>query len=168
VPVLAVRRPVRGPYRHPTLALDTAGAPADVMTMLLRLMPPPRPMFTVVHAYEIPLRGRLYPSLSEDETDAVRDQFRDEALAELDRQLVRLQADAAGRMSDIPGWRIQARTGSARAVIMRAVKQEHTDVLALATHGYRGLAHAFLGTVAGDVLRHVHCDVLVVPPREGP
>jgi len=27
------------------------------------------------------------------------------------------------------------------------------------------LAQIFLGTVAGDVLREVACDVLVVPPR---
>jgi hypothetical protein len=27
------------------------------------------------------------------------------------------------------------------------------------------MSHAFLGTVAGDVLRQVACDVLIVPPR---
>lgn len=166
VPVLAVRRPAHGPYQHPALALDAGDAPPDVMTMLLRLLPPPRPMLTVVHAYDIPLRGRLYPSLAEEEADAVRDQFREDALVGLERQLLGLQAHAADQMADVPGWRIQARTGSARSVIMRTVKQERTDVLGLATHGYRGLAHAFLGTVAGDVLRHVSCDVLVVPPRE--
>lgn len=33
----------------------------------------------------------------------------------------------------------------------------------LGTHGYSGVAHVLLGTVAGDVLREVACDVLVVP-----
>lgn len=31
--------------------------------------------------------------------------------------------------------------------------------------GYGAVARVFLGTVAGDVLRDVPCDVLVVPPR---
>jgi nucleotide-binding universal stress UspA family protein len=48
-------------------------------------------------------------------------------------------------------------------VVERAVKKADSDLLVLGTHGYSGVAHAFLGTVAGDVLRAVACDVLVVP-----
>jgi nucleotide-binding universal stress UspA family protein len=48
-------------------------------------------------------------------------------------------------------------------VIKRAIKKADTDLLVLGTHGYSGLAHVFLGTVAGDVLREVTCDVLIVP-----
>ena len=40
-----------------------------------------------------------------------------------------------------------------------------SGILALGTHGYTGLERAFLGTVAGDVLRAVKCDVPLVPPR---
>jgi nucleotide-binding universal stress UspA family protein len=50
-------------------------------------------------------------------------------------------------------------------VISKAVKKADTDLLVLGTHGYSGVAHMFLGSVAGDVLRDVTCDVLVVPPR---
>jgi hypothetical protein len=46
-----------------------------------------------------------------------------------------------------------------------APEQGRADLLLLGTHGRAGLAHALLGTVAGDVLRDVQCDVLVVPPR---
>jgi nucleotide-binding universal stress UspA family protein len=37
-------------------------------------------------------------------------------------------------------------------------------LLVLGTRGYTGVAHILFGTVAGDVLRAVACDVLVVPP----
>jgi nucleotide-binding universal stress UspA family protein len=56
------------------------------------------------------------------------------------------------------------RYGSARTVIEKAVKQKECDLLVLGTHGFSGVAHVFLGTVAGDVLRQVACDVLVAPP----
>jgi len=45
------------------------------------------------------------------------------------------------------------------------VRKLDTDLLLLGTHGYSGIARAFLGTTAGDILRDVRCDVLVVPPR---
>ena len=38
------------------------------------------------------------------------------------------------------------------------------DLVLLGTHGYSGVAQVFLGTVAGDILRDLRCDVLVVPP----
>ncbi len=62
------------------------------------------------------------------------------------------------------GWRTRARPGPPRRVIPKAVKTSESDLLALGTHGSR-LARPYLGTVAGDVLRDVTCDVLVVPPR---
>ena len=52
-----------------------------------------------------------------------------------------------------------------RSVIKAAVKRIDADLLLLGTHAYAGMSRAFLGTVAGDVLRNVSCDVLVVPPR---
>lgn len=57
------------------------------------------------------------------------------------------------------------RPGRPRLVIEHAVKKADTDLLVLGTRGFTGVAHLFLGTVAGDVLRDVACDVLVVPPR---
>ncbi|NTX17898.1 universal stress protein, partial [Myxococcus sp. CA056] len=57
------------------------------------------------------------------------------------------------------------RYGSPRTVIPDVVAKSRADLLLLGTHGRAGIAHALLGTVAGDVLRDVTCDVLVVPPR---
>jgi nucleotide-binding universal stress UspA family protein len=51
-------------------------------------------------------------------------------------------------------------------VVEKAVKKANTDLLVLGTRSNSGSAFVFLGTVAGDLLREVNCDVLVVPPRK--
>jgi nucleotide-binding universal stress UspA family protein len=50
-------------------------------------------------------------------------------------------------------------------VVEKFTRKAETDLLMLGTRGYSGVAQAFLGTVAGDLLRKAKCDVLVVPPR---
>lgn len=160
VPVLAVRTPARTAYRRPLVALDTDEGANHVISLLLRLLPAPRPSVSVVHAFDVPFRQLRYPHVSEEDFSEVRDHYRQQAMVQLTRVLgEQLPADERAR------WRLHAKFGNPRAVVLKAAKQEHADLLALATHGYGGVAHAFLGTVAGDVLRHVSCDVLIVPPR---
>ena len=65
---------------------------------------------------------------------------------------------------DAPCWKTYVRYGSPRYVVAKAVRELEPDLLLLGTHGYSGVARAFLGTVAGDLLREAKCDVLVVPP----
>jgi universal stress protein A len=50
--------------------------------------------------------------------------------------------------------------------IVRAAKRLRCDLIVLATHGRTGLAHAIMGSVAENVIRHAPCPVLTVrPPR---
>lgn len=46
-----------------------------------------------------------------------------------------------------------------------AVKDLAADLLVVGTHGRRGVAHFFLGSVAERVLRHASCPVLIVRPH---
>ena len=46
--------------------------------------------------------------------------------------------------------------------IARGAKQLNASLIVIATHGYTGLKHAYLGSVAERVVRHAHCPVLVV------
>lgn len=159
VPVLAVRSPARTEYRRPVAALDIDDGSHDVVTLLQRLLPEPHPSVEVVHAYDVPFRQMRYPNLTDEDFAEVRDHYRQEAMHGLMR-ILRAEVPA----DELSRWTLHAKFGNPRAVVLKAAKQEKADLLALATHGYRGVAHAFLGTVAGDVLRHVGCDVLVVPP----
>lgn len=162
-PVLAVRLPARAAYREPAVALDFDRAAPGVIQLLLRIVPAPRPPITAIHVFDVAY-GPAYPSLFEADDDAHVAALEREACAKLTKLLVQ----AVGRTSlppDLaPRFRPRVRRGSPRSLIPRIVKKAGTDLLALGTQGRSGLAHVFLGTVAGDVLREVPCDVLVVPP----
>jgi nucleotide-binding universal stress UspA family protein len=46
--------------------------------------------------------------------------------------------------------------------ISRAATELKADLICLATHGYTGLKHVFMGSTAERVVRHAPCPVLVV------
>jgi nucleotide-binding universal stress UspA family protein len=162
LPVLVVRIPARAAYRRPALALDFDEAARGAVRMLLRAVPAPRPRVTVVHAFHAPYQSLSYPSLA--------DEYAKERIAKLQlessQKLAALIAAAGDKKASSAelDWKGHVRHGFPQAVIEKAVEHEETDLLVLGTQGHAGLAHVFLGTVAGDVLREVKCDVLVVPP----
>ena len=164
-PVLVVRIPARGGYKRPMIALDFDACAPTSLDLLLRLVPAPRPPIGVIHAFEVPYRGMIYPSLSQDDIEAVNDGYREEASEKIATTLGDALAQLNLPADEIPQWKPQVRYGSPRMVIKQVVRRQDSDLLVLGTHGHSGIMHAFLGTVAGDVLRDVPCDVLMVPPR---
>lgn len=163
LPVLVVRLPPRAPYTRPALAVDLDRAAGGILAVLLRMIPS-RPRVQVIHAYEAPFHGFIYPSLSADEAEAYEEHYRKKARQQIARMLASALAEARVPPKDAPLWETWVRHGSPRTTIERGVRKTNADLLAMGTHGHAGIAHAFLGTVAGDVLRDVPCDVLVVPP----
>ncbi len=157
-PVLVVRLRAHSPYRRPALAIDLDAAAGAALEQLLRVIPPPRPRVTVIHASEPPSRWLVYESLSDEDVRAYRDYYRDEALQRIRQLLLDVPEE------DAPAWKIHVRVGTPRYVIKKAMESVDADLLVLGTHGHSGVAYVFLGTVAGDVLREAGCDVLVVPP----
>lgn len=164
LPILVVRQAPRHAYLRPAVALDTDSSSAPVLSLLLRVIPAPRPRIAVIHAYDVPYRGMIYPSLSDEDAEERRVALESTAAQKLDRALATALASAGARAEDGPAWKLVIRYGSPRLVISAAAKKAQADLLVLGTHGYTGIAHVLLGTVAGDVLREVPCDVLVVPP----
>ena len=164
-PVLVARLPARAPYRRPALALDLDEAAAEVVRLMVRVLPAPRPQVEVIHAFQIPYQGMIYPSLSEDEADERKDELRAAAGRELAELLLKTLSKANVPPRDRPFLRTHVQFGPPRLVVEKAIKKAGTDLLLLGTHGHSGLAHLFLGTVAGELLRAAACDVLVVPPR---
>lgn len=163
-PVLVVRRPARAPYERPALALDLDRAAHPVIALVLRIVRPPRPPVAVIHAFEDLDRKGIYPSFFED-LEARKEKLRISATRSLGLLLADAVARAGVPADEAPTWTLHVRYGSPQVVIAKAVERMATDLLALGTHAHAGLAHLLLGTVAGDVLRAVGCDVLVVPPR---
>jgi nucleotide-binding universal stress UspA family protein len=166
LPVLVVRRPARTAYRRPALALDLDHAAHEVVRLMLRVLPLPRPPVDVVHAYEIPYQGMIYPSLTHDEIATMKAEFQLRANSDLTKLLSTGLAAANIPVAQAPYWRKHVHHGPPRSVVEKAVKKANTDLLVLGTRSNSGSAFVFLGTVAGDLLREVNCDVLVVPPRK--
>ena len=164
LPVLVVRLAPRAAYRSPALALDLDEAAHEVVRLMLRVLPPPRPRVEVIHAFDIPYRGLIYPSLSADDAEEWKAELRAKATRELAKLLVAALAKANVRPEDGPSWKTHVQYGSPRTVVDKAMKKAEPDLLVLGTHGYSGAGYVFLGTVAGDLLRAATCDVLVVPP----
>jgi nucleotide-binding universal stress UspA family protein len=164
MPVLAVRLPVRGPYRHPTLGLDMDAAAESMLAMLFRVTAPPRPRTTIVHAHDAPYLAMSRTGLSEEELEAEERRYRQTVVPRIAEAVARVVRAQKIDPADVPTFKTAVRYGDPRSVIKTAVRRFDTDLLLLGTHGYSGIAHVFLGTVAGDVLRDVRCDVLVVPP----
>lgn len=165
LPVLAVRLAPRTAYRRPAMAIDLDVSASRVLSWLLWMLPPPRPRVEIVHALLSPYESLAYSSLADDQVEERRAELRQAASLKLVELLTKALADGGVSAKDAP-WKLHVRHGSPRIVVTKAVKQGNADLLALGTHGYSGLAHVFLGSVAGDLLRDVGCDVLVVPPRE--
>lgn len=168
-PVLVVRAQARSPYRRPLLALDFDQAAQGALAWLLRLVEPERARMSLVHAYDIPFDGQIYPSLPSSRASEYRRHYRQQLLERVRSLLASAQSrpkPSSAPERPIP-WKPYVRYGSPRTVIPQAVAKARADLLVLGTHGYSGVAQAFLGTVAGDVLREASCDVLVVPPRRG-
>ena len=160
-PVLVVRQPVSTTYRRPMVALELDPVAHELLAWVRQMIPAPRPRIGWVHAYEVPFKSLIYPSLSVEQLD----DYRDHARRQVHDRFARFLASGPANAEPL-SWTAHVRHGSPRSVIQQAVIKARTDLLVLGTHGRTGAAHAFLGTVAGDVLREVPCDVLVVPPRD--
>lgn len=61
---------------------------------------------------------------------------------------------------------LQVRLGRAFSEIVGAAADLDVDLIILATHGYTGLKHVFLGSTAERVVRHAPCPVLTVRDPE--
>lgn len=164
LPVLVVRLPSRTTYRRPALALDLNQAVHEVVRLMLRVLPPPRPQVTVIHAFDIGYRRHVYPSLSHGGTEELKDELQSRATRKLERLLATALARANVPPADAPPWRTHVRHGTPGMVVWKTMQKTEIDLLVLGTHGYSGAAYLFVGSVAGALLREAKCDVLIVPP----
>ena len=87
----------------------------------------------------------------------------DFAAEKREEMVARLQALDAG--SGVKTQHI-VRLGRAWQEIIEIAEEMKCDMLILATHGYTGLKHALLGSVAEKIVRHAPCPVLTVRPEE--
>jgi nucleotide-binding universal stress UspA family protein len=87
----------------------------------------------------------------------------DFATEKREQMIERLRALDAGS-----GVRTQhmVRLGRAWQEVIEIAREQKSDLIILATHGYTGLKHVLLGSVAEKIVRHAPCPVLSVRPEE--
>ncbi len=71
------------------------------------------------------------------------------------------QAQEAGLTADS-----LVREGSPAKVIADVARELATDLIVIATHGYTGLKHVLMGSIAEHVVRYASCPVLVVRQQD--
>jgi nucleotide-binding universal stress UspA family protein len=144
-----------------------AGGRVNFLHVIPRTLPPRsrRRAFEEARTALAREANRLSKTRSDEEIEEEWQHYRQRAVVDIADILARTLPGAAESPGGVPAFRAYVRYGAPRSVIKAAVKKLDADLLLLGTHAHAGLAHAFLGTVAGDVLRDVPCDVLVVPPR---
>lgn len=114
----------------------------------------------LIHVIEIP----HYPTLFEG-TAMVVPPLDDSVRRELAKQLEEL-ADAELRVHGVTA-RTLVRDGAPRHELLACAREEKVDLLVIATHGYTGLRHVFLGSTAEQVVREAPCPVLTVRATSG-
>lgn len=60
----------------------------------------------------------------------------------------------------------QVREGSPAKVIADVAREAGADLIIISTHGYTGLRHVLMGSIAEHVVRYAPCPVLVVRQQE--
>lgn len=163
-PVLVVRLPARSPYHRPSLALDLEQPAEEMVRLMLLLLDESRPVVQAIHGFEFPYQSLVYPSLRDDDAVEHKDVMRAEATQKLNKLLAQALTKLGIPPSEGPVFKPHVRQGSPRMIVEKAVERAESDLLVLGTHAHTGAAYAFLGSVAGDLLRAAKCDVLVVPP----
>ena len=86
-------------------------------------------------------------------------------LADLEKE-VRKEAEQRLASMIAPGWKIPVTTevlnGSPARTLVEAAREHGVSLIVMGTHGYSGLAHVVLGSVAERVVRTAPCPVLTV------
>jgi len=154
VPVLLVKDRMSKPYQRVMVGVDFSVYSKQAAGFAERFVP--QGVFHLVHAYDVPFSGFLYGKKKQDEIRK-RDQmgFQKKIDGEMTAFLADLKAEP-------PKFQTVLQEGSAQQVILEQIDQLKPDLLVIGTHGLTGIAHAFLGSVAEDMLREPPCDVLAV------
>lgn len=102
--------------------------------------------------------GMMPPQIMNLEDDLQRD-----AAEKLDR----LKGSATGpENGQVPPPETYVCTGTADVEITRAAREMAADLIIMATRGFTGLKHYFLGSTAAHLVRSAPCPVLVVREHE--
>ena len=153
-PVLVVKDLVHGPYTQVMIGVDFSVFSRRAIEFAVFFVP--GASFNLVHAYHVPYKGFLHSKSIEEE---VKKQEQLELQSMVDEEMATFLSSLS---AENPTLNTIMQEGAVRDVIYEQIQLLKPDLLVIGTHGRTGVAHAFLGSVAEDVLNQPPCDVLVV------
>jgi len=154
VPVLIVKRKPEGAYRQALVPVDFSAHSRAALALAARLAPGAE--LSLVHAFEVPLEGKLqFAGVADEEIYRYRRQARDEAQAAMEAMIAQAAVgDRATRLIE---------HAYAPTLIPETERRIGADLIAMGKHGKDALEELLLGSVTLRALAAAQCDVLVVP-----
>jgi len=110
----------------------------------------------LLHAYYVPIELEQYLV---QQGDLVLERLSESVTKDLEKMLTTLQNE--GISSEYVASR-----GAPEHLIVEFAKEKHVDLIAMGTHGRRGLTHLLLGSVAERVVRTAECPVMTVREKK--
>ena len=154
VPVLVVLDDGSKPYQRVAVALDFSIHSRLATEAALTIAPEAE--FHLIHAYDVPYSSFLYGAESLDKVKK-EEEMRMQQMVEKEMSLsLRTLGVDMDRLNQV------LKHGAVRQVIRQEVERIKPDLLAMGTHGRTGVTHAFLGSIAKNVLCNPPCDILIV------
>ncbi|RIK93928.1 MAG: universal stress protein [Proteobacteria bacterium] len=158
-PILMANGVPAGFYRHALIALDFSDCSADAVRVVQDIELEKYTAISVVHVFDTPGAGLISRSaMTEAQVNDYLEEEQDCASREMAAFLSKLNLEPVQRI-------LRRNETSIAAMIYAAAKESSADLLVIGSHGRSGITKMLLGSVAGEVLRSVDLDVLVVPPR---
>jgi nucleotide-binding universal stress UspA family protein len=132
--------------------VDFQDASLDALAMARDLAPGLGLEVVLFHAYAIPVA--VYPGFDPIIVPGLPEEIAGTARTALER----LAAEQGG-------LRTMLCAGDPVTEILKAIEETQPTMVAMGTHGRKGLAHLFLGSVAEKIIRSSAVPVLTVPAR---
>ncbi len=153
-PVLLVKEPANRPYKKIMVGVDFSVYSRRAIEFAVAFVP--TGVFHLVHAFDVPFKGFAY---GHDTRRGATKQHQLQFQKMIDEEM---ETFLAGVEPKAPKVQTAMQEGTVRDVIDKQVARLQPDLLVVGTHGRTGVAHAFLGSVAEDLLRDPPCDVFAV------
>jgi len=152
LPILLVKDPVAHDYKRVLVATDNSPAAQRALECAAAIAP--NAEFHLLHTVHVPFTGFLGP-----ESQAQIRQEQERNFRNAFEKGIRAQVDRLGNGGLRATFHIEE--GDIISVIRDQAERLNADLLAIGSHGRSSLRHAFIGTVAGNLLSDPPVDVLV-------